>query len=128
MDICRCLALHGFGLTFYSGALEAWLVDALHSVGEEGGLDHVFARAQQFTGAAMLAGTTSGGFLGQIDLGVPFAVRAALLAGLFVVRGGPCTILASRRARLSSATSVLNYANKRGSVSPMGGVSPVCDC
>jgi MFS family permease len=75
----------GLGFTFYSGALEAWLVDALHSVGEAGDLDHVFARAQQVTGAAMLVGTTSGGFLGQIDLGVPFAVRAALLVGLFMV-------------------------------------------
>ena len=73
----------GLGFTFYSGALEAWLVDALHSVGETGDLDHVFARSQQVTGAAMLVGTTGGGFLGQIDLGVPFAARAVLLAGLF---------------------------------------------
>lgn len=75
----------GLGFTFYSGALDAWLVDALHSVGENGDLDHVFARSQQVTGAAMLIGTTSGGFLGQIDLGVPFGVRAGLLAGLFVL-------------------------------------------
>ena len=34
-------------------------------------------------GVAMLVGTTSGGFLGQIDLAVPFGVRAALLAALF---------------------------------------------
>lgn len=75
----------GLGFTFYSGALEAWLVDALHSVGEDGDLDHVFARSQQVTGVAMLVGTTAGGFLGQIDLGVPFGVRAGLLAALFVV-------------------------------------------
>ncbi|GJM39702.1 MAG: MFS transporter [Acidimicrobiales bacterium] len=74
----------GLGFTFYSGALEAWLVDALHSVGMEDDLDHVFARSQQITGAAMLVGTTAGGFLGQIDLGVPFGVRAALLVALFV--------------------------------------------
>ena len=75
----------GLGFTFYSGALEAWLVDALHSVGEDSDLDHVFARSQQVTGAAMLVGTTAGGFLGQIDLGVPFGVRAVLLAGLFAI-------------------------------------------
>ncbi|MDW3220571.1 MAG: MFS transporter [Acidimicrobiales bacterium] len=74
----------GLGFTFYSGALEAWLVDALHSVGMEEDLDHVFARSQQITGAAMLVGTTTGGFLGQVDLGVPFGVRAALLGALFV--------------------------------------------
>jgi MFS family permease len=73
----------GLGFTFYSGALEAWLVDALRSVGEDGDLDHVFARSQQVTGVAMLIGTTSGGFLGQIGLGVPFGVRTALLIVLF---------------------------------------------
>lgn len=73
----------GLGFTFYSGALEAWLVDALRSVGMDGDLDHVFARSQQITGVAMLVGTTGGGFLGQIDLGVPFVVRAGLLVALF---------------------------------------------
>ncbi len=73
----------GLGFTFYSGALEAWLVDALRSVGESGDLDHVFARSAQVTGLAMLVGTTAGGFLGQIDLSVPFVARGVLLAFLF---------------------------------------------
>ncbi len=75
----------GLGFTFYSGALEAWLVDALASVDTDGDLDHVFARSQQVTGVAMMIGTTSGGFLGQLDLAVPFMVRAALLGALFVI-------------------------------------------
>ncbi|MEO0492307.1 MAG: MFS transporter [Actinomycetota bacterium] len=75
----------GLGFTFYSGALEAWLVDALRSVGEEGDLDRVFARSAQVTGLAMLFGTTAGGFLGQLDLAVPFIVRAVLLVALFGV-------------------------------------------
>lgn len=73
----------GLGFTFYSGALEAWLVDALRSVGVDGDLDHVFARSAQVTGLAMLVGTTSGGFLGQIDLAVPFVIRAVVLVGVF---------------------------------------------
>jgi MFS family permease len=77
--------LMGLGFTFYSGALEAWLVDALGHIGEADGLDHVFARSQQVTGVAMLIGTTAGGFLGQIDLAVPFIVRAGLLVVLFGV-------------------------------------------
>ncbi len=77
----------GLGFTFYSGALEAWLVGALRSVGVDGDLDHVFARSQQVTGLAMLVGTTSGGFLGQLDLAVPFVARAVLLAGLLLVAG-----------------------------------------
>ncbi|MFV2039889.1 MAG: MFS transporter [Acidimicrobiales bacterium] len=78
-------AFMGLGFTFYSGALEAWLVDALTSIDEASGLDHVFARSQQVTGGAMLIGTASGGFLGQIDLAVPFVLRSALLAVLFII-------------------------------------------
>jgi MFS family permease len=73
----------GLGFTFYSGALEAWLVDGLKSVGEDDQLDHVFARGQQVSGSAMFVGTIAGGFLGQIDLAVPFVARAVLLAGVF---------------------------------------------
>ena len=34
----------GIGYSFYSGAAEAWLVDALHAVGHDGQLDRIFAR------------------------------------------------------------------------------------
>ena len=30
----------GLGFTFYSGAVDAWLVDALHETGFKGELDH----------------------------------------------------------------------------------------
>jgi len=49
--------LLGFGYTLFSGALEAWLVDALKHAGYEGDLDPIFARNQIVTGAAMLVGT-----------------------------------------------------------------------
>ena len=75
----------GLGFTFYSGAMEAWLVDALAVTGYRGILDRVFARGQQITGAAMLVGAVGGGLLGQIDLAIPYLVRAALLAVVFVV-------------------------------------------
>lgn len=79
--------LMGLGFTFYSGALEAWLVDALNApaVNHEGALDHVFARGQQVSGAAMLVGTISGGLLGQLDLAVPFLTRSALLVVVFLI-------------------------------------------
>ena len=77
--------LMGLGFTFYSGALEAWLVDALAATDHDGNLDHVFARGQQINGVAMLVGTVAGGFLGQIDLSIPFLVRAALLGGVLVL-------------------------------------------
>jgi hypothetical protein len=75
----------GLGFTFYSGAMEAWLVDALAVTGFTGALDSVFARGQQITGAAMLVGTVAGGLLGQIDLSIPYVVRAVLLAAVFAV-------------------------------------------
>jgi MFS family permease len=75
----------GLGFTFYSGALEAWLVDGLDAVGGGDRLDHVFARGNQVSGAAMFAGTIGGGFLGQLDLAVPFVARAALLVAVFAV-------------------------------------------
>jgi MFS family permease len=37
------------------------------------------------TGAAMLVGTIGGGFLGQVDLALPYVLRAALLAAVFVI-------------------------------------------
>ena len=46
--------LLGLGFTFYSGAVEAWLVDALNATGYEGELDHVFARGAMVTGVARI--------------------------------------------------------------------------
>jgi MFS family permease len=78
--------LLGLGFTFFSGATEAWLVDALHATGFQGHLDHVFGRAQTVTGVAMLGGTVAGGFIAQVtNLGVPYIIRAAMLGVTLVV-------------------------------------------
>src|SRR6185503_9646429 len=78
--------LLGLGFTFFSGATEAWLVDALHATGFQGHLDHVFGRAQTVAGVAMLGGTVAGGFIAQVtNLGVPYIIRAAMLGVTLVV-------------------------------------------
>lgn len=77
--------LIGLGFTFYSGAMEAWLVDGLAALGYQGELDQIFSRAQIVSGVAMLLGTVGGGLLGQIDLAVPFLVRSGLLVVLLVM-------------------------------------------
>ena len=78
--------LLGLGFTFFSGATEAWLVDALAATGFTGDLESVFGRAQVVGGGAMLVGSVSGGFIAQVtDLGVPYIVRAALLGVTLVV-------------------------------------------
>jgi hypothetical protein len=74
----------GLGFTFYSGALEAWLVDALLESGFQGELDQIFARAARVSGAAMLLGSIGGGLLGTINLSLPFLVRTVMLVILFI--------------------------------------------
>jgi MFS family permease len=76
----------GLGFTFFSGATDAWMVDALHSTGYTGPLEPVFAKAQIASGAAMLAGSVGGGILAQAtNLGTPYIVRALLLLITFGV-------------------------------------------
>jgi MFS family permease len=96
----------GLGFTFFSGAVEAWLVDALVANGFTLDLESVFARGQAVSGAAMLVGSVAGGVIAQAtNLGVPYIVRAGmlgltLLAALLLMRdvgftpvrsGGPVT-------------------------------------
>jgi MFS family permease len=78
-------ALIGLGFTFFSGAVEAWLVDALTATGFTGNLETVFGRGQIVTGAGMLTGSVAGGFIAQqASLGLPFVIRAVILIVMFV--------------------------------------------
>jgi len=72
-------ALIGLGFTFFSGATEAWLVDALAETGYEGSLETVFGRGQAAMGVAVLVGTILGGVLGTFSLGLPYVARSILL-------------------------------------------------
>jgi MFS family permease len=72
--------LLGLGFTFFSGATEAWLVDALAATGYVGSLETVFGRGQIVSGAAMLVGSVLGGVVAQLtNLGVPYVLRAVML-------------------------------------------------
>src|ERR1044072_5305398 len=78
--------LLGLGFTFFSGAVEAWLVDALTATGYTGTMEAVFGRGQMVSGAAMLSGSVAGGFIAQqTNLGVPFVLRGLVLLVMFVV-------------------------------------------
>lgn len=78
--------LLGLGFTFFSGAVEAWLVDALTATGFTGAMESVFGRGQVVAGAAMLGGSVAGGFIAQqTNLGVPFVLRGLILLVMFVV-------------------------------------------
>ncbi|MDP9934022.1 MFS family permease [Paenarthrobacter nicotinovorans] len=81
--------LLGLGFTFFSGAVEAWLVDALRFSGYEGGLESVLGRGQMVQGVAMLLGSVAGGVIAQAtNLGVPFLLRVLVLLAMFAVAFG----------------------------------------
>ena len=79
-------AFLGFGFTFFSGAVQAWLVDALKASGFRGRLESVFARGKVVEGIAMLGGSVAGGALAQFtNLGAPYLLRAVVLALGFIL-------------------------------------------
>jgi MFS family permease len=108
--------LLGLGFTFFSGATEAWLVDALGATGFDGNLETVFGRGQTIGGVAMLGGSVLGGIVAQMTtLGVPYLLRAlmlgvALLAAFLFMRDLGFT----PKTGVSTATAVKDVA--RGSV------------
>jgi len=76
--------LLGLGFTFFSGALEAWVVDALHDSEYKGSLESIFSKGQISGGVAMLCGSVLGGIIAQAtNLGVPYMLRALLLMVVF---------------------------------------------
>jgi len=79
-------AFLGLGFTFFSGAVQAWLVDALKASGYQGELDDVFAKGEIVEGAAMLGGSVAGGVIAQFtNLGVPYILRAIVLGATFIL-------------------------------------------
>jgi MFS family permease len=76
----------GLGFTFFSGATEAWLIDAMKNVNYELDMEHIFAKGQIASGAAMLSGSLAGGVIAQMtSLGIPYLIRSILLVATFMV-------------------------------------------
>jgi MFS family permease len=81
--------LIGLGFTFFSGAVEAWLIDALAATGFTGSVESVFGRGQIASGTAMLGGSVAGGFIAeQTSIAVPFVLRGLILLVMFVAAFG----------------------------------------
>ena len=83
--------LLALGYTFHSGAVEAWLVDALHFTGYDKELESVFSQAAAINGVGMIFGSIAGGFLGTLSLSIPYLLRATFfvlagLVGIFAMR------------------------------------------
>jgi MFS family permease len=79
--------LLGLGFTFFSGAVQAWLVDALSFSGyfQDGGqLETVLAKGEIVEGVAMLSGSVAGGLVAQAtNLAVPYILRTLVLVVTF---------------------------------------------
>jgi MFS family permease len=109
----------GLGFTFFSGATEAWLVDALAFTGYQGTLEGVLARGQTVAGAAMLAGSVAGGLVAQMtNLGVPYVIRSVLLGltlvAAFVFMKDLGFTPARRRGALAEVRGVLRASIDKG--------------
>jgi MFS family permease len=80
------LFIFGLGYTFFSGATEAWLVDALDSISERKELELIFSQNQIIVGSSMLIGTLLGGVIAQYtNLGVPYIIRTVLFLAIIFI-------------------------------------------
>jgi MFS family permease len=80
-------AIGAVGVAFGSGAMEAWAVDSLKFHGYDGGMENVFRRENQFRQAAIIIGSITGGYIGSINIALPwlFCSIGSALVGLFAM-------------------------------------------
>lgn len=78
----------GFGLTFASGAFDAWLVDALAHHGHTGRLEPIFATASQLRRGFGIGAAIGGAALADLWLPLPWIVGGCifLTAGIIALR------------------------------------------
>jgi len=133
---CVASVVLGLGYTFYSGAVEAWLVDALNATGYREPVDRVLARGQIISSVAMLIGTVAGGVLGNIDLVLPYVLRCGLLVAAFVtalftmhevgftVRPLPPREIPAQMARIGRESIRFGWNMPRARVAILAGAMP----
>ena len=78
-------AVAALGLTFQSGAFDAWLVNHLNDAGHNKLLNKVLSWRQALRSLAVIAGTMIGGYVGDIDLSLPWLFGAVSMAVTLVL-------------------------------------------
>lgn len=100
------------GITFLSGALEAWVVDALAYHGYDGELSHVFRREVYATQFGVIFGSLMGGYLGERDLSLPW-----LASGIGTFAVGFFAMFALREQRVKRIKFTWSFAPFRKTIS-----------
>lgn len=77
--------LAGIGLTFRSGALEAWVVDSVAESGQAIDNRRIFSMASIIENFAGIIGGLAGAYLGSADLAYPWLAGAILLGITFIM-------------------------------------------
>lgn len=75
----------GIGITFKSGALEAWVVDAVAQSGDPIPNERIFSSEGIAKNVANIIGGLAGAYLGDIDLAYPWLAGAILLVVTFLI-------------------------------------------
>lgn len=74
----------GIGMTFRSGALEAWVVDSVAQSGDMISNERIFSSAGIVRNAANIIGGLSGAYAGNIDLAYPWLMGSIVLLIVFI--------------------------------------------
>ncbi len=75
----------GIGMTFRSGALEAWVVDAVKESGEVISNERIFSSEGIAKNAANIFGGLTGAYMGDINLAYPWLAGAVVLVVIFII-------------------------------------------
>jgi len=73
------------GACFISGAFEAWAVDTLKFKGFRGTFEEVFAKGSIYSSVGVIIGAILGGYIGAVDLALPWLAGAIVLSLLFII-------------------------------------------
>lgn len=76
--------LGAIGACLISGAFEAWAVDTLKFQGYTGGFEEIFAKGGIFASIGTMVGAVIGGYLGSVNLAIPWLAGFIVLFSLFV--------------------------------------------
>lgn len=83
-DFILAETIAGIGVAFFSGAMEAWVIDSLKASKYTGSIEKVFSRGSILNSLGIIIGGIVGGYIAGFNLGLPFLLASI---GMFSVAG-----------------------------------------